>query len=117
MSDGELDTVLQAIDRLILAATPERRTDLNNLWDRYRPTFVLSPDRPGFDTKAGPYGAVIYTNKTLLQIWILGFAAWRAVEAYAGIIHYCATTGTLLDPPSVVALPGQAEGDATFDRT
>jgi hypothetical protein len=117
MSDNDNDMVFRAIDRLIAAVAPERRDDLNRLWHRYCPEFVLSPDRRGFVIEAGAFGAVIYTNRTLLQIWLLGFAAWRAVEAYAGIIRTCAAKGLLFDPPSVAALPGQSAVNATFDRT
>jgi hypothetical protein len=114
MSDN--DDEFQAIDRLIAATVPERRADLNALWHRYAPQFVRSPDRPGFVMKSAAFDAVVYTNKTLLEIWLLGFAAWRAVKAYADIIRYCAATGSLFDPPSVAALPNQSAVDAAFDR-
>jgi Peptidase U49 len=116
MSDNH-EIVFQAIDRLITAAVPERRAHLNALWQRYAPQFVLSQDQLGFVMKSAAFGAVIYTNKALLQIWLLGFAAWRAVGAYADIIRSCAAAGLLFDPPSVAALPGQSAVDAAFDRT
>jgi hypothetical protein len=114
-NEQDNEMVFHAIDRLITAAGPERRADLTALWHRYAPQFVLSPDRPGFVMKSA-FGAVVYTNKTLLQIWLLGFAAWRAVQAYADIIRFCAATGSLFDPPSVAALPSQSAVDAAFDR-
>jgi hypothetical protein len=117
MTDNNNQMVLQAIDRLIIAAVPERRTDLDALWQRYAPQFVLSEDGPRFVMTAGAFSSVIYSNKTLLQIWLLGFAAWRAVEAYADIISSCAAMGLPFDPPSVAALPGQSSVDAAFDRT
>jgi hypothetical protein len=116
MNNNDSETVFRAIDRLIAAVVPERRADLDVLWHRYNPQFRLSPDRPGFVIESA-FGAIIYTNKTLLQIWLLGFAAWRAVEAYADIIRSCAAIGLLFDPPSVVALPGQPAVDAAFDQT
>ena len=32
--------------------------------------------------EGGPWGLVLFTPRTTGQIWILGFAAWRAFEAY-----------------------------------
>jgi hypothetical protein len=116
MEQSNTDAVFQAIDRLIVAAAPERRADLDPFWSRYRPQFVLGADRPGFVMEANPFGAVIFTNKALLQLWLLGFAAWRAVEAYSTIIRVCAGSQILFDPPSVAELPGQRELDAQFDR-
>jgi hypothetical protein len=110
MSGNDSDALFRAIDRPIAAAVPERRADLSTLRHRYCPQFVLSPDRFGFVIEAGAFGAVVYTNKTLLQIWLLGFAAWRAVEAYSDIIRTCAAKGLLFDPPSVAALSGQSTG-------
>jgi hypothetical protein len=110
------DTVFPAIDRLIGAAAPERLCELASLWKKYSPQFILQGDQPRFTLEVAFGAAVIFTNKTLLQIWLLGFAAWRAVEAYAGIIRCCAATGMVLDFPSVSALPDQFRIDVAFDR-
>ena len=116
MSDDDRGIVFKAIDRLIISAVPERRADLDALWQRYAPQFRLSPDRVGFEMGSVYGEAVLFTHRTLLQIWLLGFAAWRAVEAYADIIRYCAATGFMFDPPSVAALPGQSSIELAFDR-
>ena|SRR5215469_1701574 len=90
--------VFEAIDQLIGTAVPERRDDLNALWRLYSPQFRLWSDRAGFVMQTG-CGAVCFTQRTLLQIWLLGFAAWRAVEAYADIIRTCAASRLVFDPP------------------
>jgi hypothetical protein len=110
------DPIFSAIDRLIGAAAPERLCELASLWNKYGLQFILGTDQARFTLEVAFDTVVIFTNKTLLQIWLLGFAAWRAVEAYAGIIRYYAAPGIVLDFPSVSALPHQSRVDAAFDR-
>jgi len=75
-----------AVERLILASAPEKEPDLKRLWDLYAPQFSLIEDKPGFSLEAGPFGLVLFTNRTMLQIWLLGFAAWKAVYSYGGLL-------------------------------
>src|SRR6516165_1906997 len=98
------DTAFPAIDRLISAAAPERLCELASLWEKYSPQFILRSDQPHFTLEVA-FGTVTFTNNSLLQIWLLGFGAWRAVEAYADIIRCCAATGMELDFRSASALP------------
>jgi hypothetical protein len=80
------DTVEEALTdgvlELILESAPERRRELYELWERYSPVFERASDQKGFRLEGGPFGLILFTMRTMGQIWILGFAAWRAFEAY-----------------------------------
>jgi len=61
------------------------------------------------------FGVIQTTEITLREIWLLSFAAWRAIEAYSGII-WCLTYGGLpFNWDEVAALDGQQAADDAFD--
>ncbi len=72
--------VSDAVDSLFAGAVPERIEELRGLWgehaDRVR---LLAVDR--FLIQMG-FGSVQISELALRQIWITGYAAWRAVNAY-----------------------------------
>jgi hypothetical protein len=76
------EELTEAVHQLILESAPERRADLEGLWKTYSPTFAPGVDQKGFKMQAGAWGLIVLTFRTTLQIWILGFAAWRAFKAY-----------------------------------
>jgi hypothetical protein len=78
----EEQELTEAVRQLILESAPERRAELEVLWDRYSPTFAHANDESGFKMEGGAFGLIIFTPRTAGQIWILGFAAWKALEAY-----------------------------------
>lgn len=78
--------VSKVVDALICGAAPERAADLATLWGTGENRVRLI-DAPGFSIRAG-YGVIQATEITLRQIWLLSFGAWRAIEAYSGIIGY-----------------------------
>jgi len=84
MTEQELT---EAVHQLILESAPERRDELENLWNKYSPTFARASDEAGFKMEGGPWGLILFTPRTTGQIWILGFAAWRAFEAYCPYEH------------------------------
>lgn len=98
-------TLTQAIGELILEAAPERRTELVNLWQKYAPQFSHISDKNGFEMEAGPWGLILFTPRTMGQIWILGFAAWRALEAYCPYVLLCSE----IDPSIMPDVPDQVE--------
>ena len=89
--------------------------ELKALWHQYSPQFVLTSDKSGFTMEAGAFSSVIFTHKTLLQIWLLGFASWRAFEAYGGILDFLNKRREPFEPVVIARLPGQASADAAFD--
>src|SRR5262245_40524628 len=83
MSDKDLEIdplqpiEADVIDRIILAAAPERKSDWKELCARYKPSFHLLPDNSGVTFQARGT-KVEFDSKTLAWIWLLGFGAWRA---------------------------------------
>jgi hypothetical protein len=107
--------VMPEIDKLIVDAAPERLAELKALWQQYSPQFVLTPDKSGFTMEAGAFSSVIFTHKTLLQIWLLGFASWRAFEAYGGLLQQLNRLREPFELAVIARLYGQASADAAFD--
>jgi hypothetical protein len=92
MMDQDTDKSLvapTAVKQLILAAAPERQAEFEEIWREYSPEFSLAEDRLGFNLEAGPFGLVLFTSRTMLQIWFLGHAAWKALHAYGGPLAAC----------------------------
>jgi len=70
------------IERLLLAAAPERKSDIQALWDRYKPEFWLKPDKPGI-TLLAKGNQIHFSAKTLAAVWFLGFAAWKIFACHS----------------------------------
>ncbi|HIF9408528.1 TPA: phage exclusion protein Lit family protein [Photobacterium damselae] len=73
------------IKRMVLASAPERKEELNNLWDEYAPEFNLREDKDGFSLSV-IFGTVVFDHKSLCKMWLLGFAAQKAFQAYSPLI-------------------------------
>jgi hypothetical protein len=78
----EEQELTEAVRQLILESAPERRPELEALWGKYSPTFAHASDESGFKMEGGAFGLIVFTPRTAGQVWILGFAAWKALEAY-----------------------------------
>jgi len=61
------------------------------------------------------FGVIQTTEITFRQIWRLSFAAWRAIEAYSGIIWCLTQAGLPFNWDKVAVLHGQAAADGAFD--
>jgi hypothetical protein len=106
--------VSRAVDLLLRGAAPERVTELSALWGGGEDRVHLT-DGGGFDI--GEFFGVIQTTEiTLRQIWLLSFAAWRAIEAYNGILELLSHNGLPFNREEVAGLPRQAAADKAFDE-
>lgn len=72
----------EAVRQLILESAPERLPEMEALWGKYSPTFAHASDESGFKMEGGAFGLIVFTPRTAAQVWLLGFAAWKALEAY-----------------------------------
>jgi hypothetical protein len=109
------ETIYYAVRQLILAAAPERLSDLEKILSEYSPEFSLINDKPGFSLEAGPYGLVLFTSRTLHQIWLLGFAAWKSFLSYSGpLVLQISAKEFSFD--WINSTPGQYEADEEVDR-
>jgi hypothetical protein len=84
MENLELESTAAA-KLAIEAAAPEREGLLKELWENYSPTFLQASDRPGFVMEGGPFQMILFTQRTMLEMWLLGFAAQQAFVDYAGL--------------------------------
>lgn len=72
---------------LLFEASPERSTELElivNLID-----FRIGGDRPGFHLEASAImgrGVVVYSPRTMQQVWLISFLAWQCVHEQSGLI-------------------------------
>jgi hypothetical protein len=106
--------ISKGTDFLLQGAAPERYQEIKAHWgeqaDRVRlletEEFLLQHI----------FGTVQITPKTLDALWLAGFASWKAVEAYAGIIWLLAQKGADFEPAVLAQIPGQAAADAAFDQ-
>ena len=73
----------EKVSALLQAATPERGDEVVELWETHVRQFEEAMDTKGFTLDPIGFGLVKYTDRTLSQIWLLGYTAWRAVETYA----------------------------------
>jgi hypothetical protein len=109
------ETIVPAIRNIIVESAPEKKDDLEVIWSEYAPVFHLSPDKPGFSVEGGPYGLVLFTHRTMLQIWLLGFAAWKALYSYSALLAILECTSQPFELASIKSLAGQAEADLEFE--
>lgn len=104
-----------AVKQLILAAAPERQPELERIWRDYSPEFAWIGDKLGFHLEAGPYGLILFTSRTMLQIWFLGFAAWKALQAYGGLLWFVNATTKEFTAEWLNSTEGQSSADKDFD--
>jgi hypothetical protein len=55
------------------------------LWKQYRPEIVHKSDETGFNI-SNAWNLIPFTPRSMGQVWLLGFAAWRALVAYCPYI-------------------------------
>lgn len=105
------------VKELILAAAPERRDDITALWATYGPQVRAGADRSGFHLATGVANLIVYTTRSMRQLWLLGFGGVAAMSALGGAIFCLTRMGRPFDPVFVAGLDGQARADAAFDET
>ncbi|WP_207460251.1 phage exclusion protein Lit family protein [Azospirillum sp. SYSU D00513] len=85
MSDGRGDAQVQSAARALFnGCAPERKTELDDLWERFAPEFQVHEDNhPNgpFLFDAGAYKYVRFNNRAMRLIWLGAFIAWEAFSA------------------------------------
>lgn len=110
---GATMDVSDAVDTLFSGAVPEREGDLRAEWGRAEDRVRLL-DRDGFLLQQ-TYGTIQVNEIALRQIWLTGYAAWRALQAYNVPLLVLAYYDCEFDPVTWNTIPAQAELDAAFD--
>lgn len=110
------DPSYRAVESVLVASAPERTDELRRLLSTFPHQIELAPDRAGFELEAGPFGLLVFTARTMRQIWLLSFAAWKAFVAYGAVVQVLQARGEPLDLRRTKLFPGQEEADKDFDR-
>ena len=106
--------VSYAVDSLFGGAVPERIEELKRLWGEQEERVRLL-DTPRFLLQQ-LYGTVQVSEIALRQIWLTGYAAWRAIDAYNVPLVLAAYHGAPFDPIAWRSSPSQAAKDQAFDN-
>ena len=86
-----------AVKALLQGAAPERKQEIEDLWNHYAPKVCVVEDARGVNISAGK-GRIQFDHKTLEAIWLLGFNGWRSIETYSpAIILAGITDGAIED--------------------
>ena len=97
----------EAVQRVILASAPEREGELRAIWAEHCPHIQLTEDKVGFSLGES-FGSVLFDHKTMCQIWLLGFAAQKAFNAYSGFLVSSQLFGLPFSPAMISAHPHYA---------
>lgn len=76
----------EEIKLLLGGVIPEREAEMKEYLNKYTPYFSRCDDRPGFVVEAGAFGILKFTQRTMHQMWILGFAANQALHFYSTVL-------------------------------
>lgn len=71
---------------LFTGVIPEREKEMKEYLIAYAPYFSRCDDRPGFIVEAGAFGILKFTYRTMLLMWLLGFAAKQSLVSYSTLI-------------------------------
>ena len=111
MNDGKNSAARDMIE-LLRKAAPERTKEIEEAIERTG--FHKQADGPGFEFK-NVFGQVVFSDRSLLQVYLLSFLAWRALRAYSGLIILMLYKQLPFNTAGVAHLPEQREADAAVD--
>lgn len=81
---------------LLRGAVPEKANELCRLWADHQHSVEIVPSGAGLTLNATSK-RIKFDTKTLDFFWLLGFAAWGAIEVYAPALVIATSTGVSID--------------------
>ncbi len=81
---------------LLRGAVPERGDELCRLWTEHQHAVEVAPSGTGLALNATSK-RIKFDTKTVDFFWLLGFAAWRAIEVYAPALVLATSTGISIE--------------------
>ena len=81
---------------LLRGAVPEKGDELCRLWAEHRHAVEVAPSGAGLTLNATSK-RIKFDTKTIDFFWLMGFAAWRAIEVYAPALFLVTSTGVSID--------------------
>ena len=112
MEENTEDEIKLLLDGVI----PERNDEMRGYLNKYAPYFTRCDDRPGFVVEAGAYGILKFTQRTMHQMWILGFAANQALHSYSSIIVILRMNSGQLNTKELDEIPDQRIEEGKYKK-
>jgi Peptidase U49 len=81
---------------LLRGAVPERADEISGLWTKYAPAVEVAPSAAGTTMNANRH-RVRFDTKTIDLFWLLGFSAWRSIEAYSPALVITMLSGLTIE--------------------
>lgn len=120
MDNPQADNENEDTLALFQMVAPERKEQLQELWDRYTPSFCKGTDKTDFVFQANPMGFVVYTNRSILQVWLLSWVMWKELDCWSDYIEFFCKNGKAFIPSALNVIPDQkqcyADADDLFAR-
>ncbi len=104
------------IKLLLGGVIPERNNEMNTYLKEYAPYITRCDDRPGFTIEAGAFGILKFTQRTMHQMWILGFAANQALHSYSTMIAILRMHVGELDTKELEQIPDQSIEEGKYEN-
>lgn len=82
MSETSPDPV-EAVLSLLSGAVPERKAEVECLWEKYAPGIMVSKSARGIVKLDATGERIAFAPKTIDLFWLIGFSGWRAIECYS----------------------------------
>lgn len=104
------------LTKLFEGVIPERLDEVLGLIATHSAQFRRVGDKRGFNLDAGAYGAIQFTQRSLEQLWLFGFAGLYAIHSFSGVIFLVKCRGLKFDLAEIAGLPEQKEENERFSR-
>lgn len=104
------------LEKMLEGVVPERAKEVFELIEKHSAQFRRINDKTGFNLDAGAYGAVQFTQRSLRQIWLFGFAGLCSLHCYAGLIVLAKSMNLELNIEDVDSLPDQQVENDRFSE-
>ncbi len=104
------------IKLLLGGVIPERESEMSEYLNQYASHIARCDDRPGFIIEAGSFGILKFTQRTMDQMWILGFAANQALHSYSSMLAILRLHVGELDTNELEKIPDQSAEEEKYGR-
>lgn len=104
------------IKALLDGVVPERVAEVMALLSQHTAQFRAVEDSDGFNLKAGGFGAIQYTPRSMRQLWLFGYAGMLSLHRYASLVAILRALDRDFVISEIDAIPGQAEIDRKFSK-
>lgn len=106
----------QELVKLFEGVVPERLDELLDLVKANSAQFRRVGDKRGFNIDSGAYGVIQFTQRSLKQIWLFGFAGLYALHCYSGVAVLALCDSLKFDLAEIDELPDQKEHNERFSK-